>query len=150
MVSMRALLQRVSEASVSVNGSITGQIGLGLLVFLGIGRADTLAETQRLARKIVHLRIFPDPVGKMNLSLGDISGQLLVVSQFTLYADLKRGNRPSYSEAARPEIAQDLYDAFIAACRAHGLEVATGIFQAHMQVRLVNDGPVTIMCDSES
>jgi len=150
MVNMRALLQRVSEATVSVDGSLIGQIGTGLVVFVGIGRTDTSAEMQRLAQKIVHLRIFPDAQGKMNLSVRDISGQLLIVSQFTLYADLRRGNRPSYSEAAKPDIAQELYEQFIAACRAAGTYVATGVFQAHMQVRLVNDGPVTIMCDSES
>jgi D-aminoacyl-tRNA deacylase len=150
MVSMRVLIQRVSEAAVSVNGVVTGQIQRGLLVFVGIRHADTPADAERLAQKIVRLRIFPDRQGKMNLSLAEIVGQLLIVSQFTLYADVSRGNRPSYSEAAPAEIAEMLYETFVAACRAQGMYVATGVFQAYMQVQLVNDGPVTIMCDSES
>jgi D-tyrosyl-tRNA(Tyr) deacylase len=150
MVSMRALLQRVSQASVTVDEAITGKIERGLVVFLGIGRGDTSADAERLSKKILRLRVFPDAQGKMNLSVADVAGQLLIVSQFTLYADLSRGNRPSYTAAARPETAQPLYEAFIAACRDEGMYVATGIFQAHMQVWLVNDGPVTIMCDSES
>ena len=147
---MRALIQRVSEAAVAVDSAITGQIERGLVVFLGVGRADTQADAERLAQKIVRLRIFPDAQGKMNLSVTDIAGQLLIVSQFTLYANASRGNRPSYTAAAPPEAAESLYESFVAACRAQGMYVATGIFQAHMQVRLVNDGPVTIMCDSES
>jgi D-aminoacyl-tRNA deacylase len=150
MVSMRALLQRVSEAAVTVDNSITGNIGRGLVVFLGIGRGDTSAHAERLSQKILRLRIFPDAQGKMNLSLAEVAGQLLIVSQFTLYADVSRGNRPSYTAAAPPEAAEPLYETFVAACRAQGMYVATGRFQAHMKVRLVNDGPVTIMCDSES
>lgn len=150
MVSMRALLQRVSQAAVTVGDSVTGEIGTGLLVFLGIGRWDTSAQAERLAQKILHLRVFPDRQGKMNLSVADIAGQLLIVSQFTLYADVSRGNRPSYTAAAPPQIAEPLYESFVAACRTQGMYVATGVFQAAMQVRLVNDGPVTIMCDSES
>jgi D-aminoacyl-tRNA deacylase len=149
-VSMRALLQRVSKAVVTVDGSVTGRIERGLVVFLGIRQGDTRAEAEHLAQKIVRLRIFPDAHGRMNVSLADVAGQLLIVSQFTLYADVSRGNRPSYTAAAPPEIAEPLYQAFVEACRAQGMYVATGIFQAHMQVRLVNDGPVTIMCDSES
>jgi D-tyrosyl-tRNA(Tyr) deacylase len=147
---MRALLQRVSQASVSVEGAIVGQTGAGLLVFLGVGQGDTRATAERLAQKIVQLRVFPDAQGKMNLSLADILGELLIVSQFTLYAETSRGNRPSYSEAAKPDAAQELYDYFVSRCRALGFRVSTGIFQAHMQVALVNDGPVTIMCDSAS
>jgi D-aminoacyl-tRNA deacylase len=150
MADMRALLQRVSQANVTVDGALTGQIQRGLVVFLGVRNGDNLAAAERLAQKIVRLRLFPDTHGKMNLSVADVAGQLLIVSQFTLYADLSRGNRPSYAAAAPPSIAEPLYEAFVSACRAQGMYVATGIFQAHMQVRLVNDGPVTIMCDSES
>jgi D-tyrosyl-tRNA(Tyr) deacylase len=147
---MRALLQRVSEARVTVGGDVIGQIGAGLVVFLGIGRCDTKAEAERVAQKVVQLRLFPDGGGKMNLSLGDVSGELLIVSQFTLYANARKGNRPSYSEAANPEVAQELYEYFVGVCRARGFRVQTGTFQAQMQVHLVNDGPVTIMYDSES
>ena len=147
---MRALLQRVSEARVTVGGLVTGQIGAGLLVFLGIGTNDTKAHADRMAQKVVQLRIFPDAQGKTNLSLADVSGDLLIVSQFTLYADVRRGNRPSYSEAAKPEVAQELYEYFVGLCRDKGFRVATGTFQAEMQVHLVNNGPVTIMYDSES
>jgi D-aminoacyl-tRNA deacylase len=145
---MRALLQRVSRATVTTEGSLVAQIGVGLLVFLGVGEKDSTAEAERLAQKVVQLRVFPDAQGKMNLSLADISGELLIVSQFTLYADTSRGNRPSYSEAAKPNAAENLYEYFIALCRAKGFRVSTGVFQAHMQVELINDGPVTIMCDS--
>ncbi|MBV9761617.1 MAG: D-tyrosyl-tRNA(Tyr) deacylase [Acidobacteriaceae bacterium] len=147
---MRALLQRVSQASVTVDGCVTGKIGCGLVVFLGVGRCDTESHAHRVAQKIVQLRIFPDAEGRMNRSLGDVAGELLIVSQFTLYADSTRGNRPSYSEAAKPDIAERLYTFFVSACRAKGFRVATGIFQAPMQVQLVNEGPVTIMYDSES
>ncbi|HTU46062.1 MAG TPA: D-aminoacyl-tRNA deacylase [Bryobacteraceae bacterium] len=147
---MRALLQRVSEAKVTVEGEVTGQIGVGLVVFLGIGRADTKAQAERVAQKVIQLRVFPDGAGKMNLSLGDVSGELLIVSQFTLYADVRKGNRPSYSEAAKPEVAQELYEYFVGLCRERGFRVQTGTFQAQMQVQLLNDGPVTIMYDSES
>ena len=147
---MRALVQRVSEASVTVEGAITGRIGRGLLVFLGVRFDDTRHRAEALARKVIQLRIFSDDSDKMNRSLRDISGELLVVSQFTLYGDAAKGNRPSYSEAARPDIAEPLYDYFVQVCRDSGLSVATGIFQARMQVRLVNDGPVTLMCYSES
>jgi D-aminoacyl-tRNA deacylase len=147
---MRALVQRVSEASVVVQGSVTGQIATGLLVLLGIRFDDTHARAELLARKLVHLRIFPDNEGKMNRSLLDISGELLIVPQFTLYGDTGKGTRPSYSEAAPAETAEPLYEYFIQLCRDKCVPVSTGIFQAHMQVRLVNDGPVTLMCYSES
>lgn len=147
---MRAVLQRVSQASVAVEGSTIASIGVGLLVLLGIQKNDSATEAERLAQKLVQLRVFSDEQGKMNLSLAEIRGELLVVPQFTLYADISRGNRPSYAEAAKPEIAQHLYEYFVGICRAKGFRVSTGIFRAHMQVALVNDGPVTIICDSES
>jgi D-tyrosyl-tRNA(Tyr) deacylase len=147
---MRALLQRVSEAKVTAGGFVTGQIGTGLLVFLGIGNNDTKRDAELVARKIAQLRIFPDEQGKMNLSLTDIFGELLIVSQFTLYADATKGNRPSYSGAAKPDAAVELYEYFIRVCRDRGFRVETGTFQAQMQVHLINDGPVTIMYDSES
>ena len=145
---MRALGQRVSEASVSVNGAITGQIKLGLLVFVGVGKDDSAERAIQLANKVVHLRIFPDSDGKMNRCLGEVDGELLVVSQFTLYGETSKGNRPSYSNAAGPDKARELYESFVEACRHHVVRVATGVFQAHMQVRLINDGPVTLMCYS--
>jgi D-aminoacyl-tRNA deacylase len=147
---MRALVQRVSEASVLVQGQVTGYIGRGLLVLLGIKFDDTQTRAEQLARKVVQLRIFPDDEGKMNRSLADISGELLIVSQFTLYGDTSKGNRPSYSQAANPDLAKELYDYFIKSCRNQHLNVATGIFQAHMEVRSVNDGPVPLLCYSES
>jgi D-aminoacyl-tRNA deacylase len=146
---MKALVQRVSEASVLVEGRTTGEIGKGLLVFLGIRNGDTEGQAIQLAKKVVRLRVFGDDQGKMNLSLRDVGGGLLVVSQFTLYGDTSRGNRPSYSDAARPEAAQPLYETFVAECRGYGIPVSTGVFQAHMDVRLINDGPVTLMCTSE-
>lgn len=146
---MRALVQRVSEASVLVDSSTVGQIQKGLLIFLGIRQDDTEAQAEQLATKIGQLRIFPDSDGKMNLSLSDISGEMLIVSQFTLYGDTRKGNRPSYLDAAKPEKALALYECFIEKCRSRGFPVATGVFQAHMEVRLINDGPVTIWCDTE-
>ena len=147
---MRALVQRVSEASVSVEGKKVAQIGLGFLVYLGVGRTDTAADAEFLARKIGSLRIFSDSEDRMNLSLKQVSGELLIVSQFTLYAETRKGNRPSYSDAARPEEARVLYEHFIQSCRAAGHTVQCGIFQAHMEVRSVNNGPVTLLCLSES
>lgn len=146
---MRALVQRVSRASVTVNGDITGEIGRGLLVFLGIRVGDTRSQAELLSQKIVQLRVFPDSNGKMNRSLIDVGGELLIVSQFTLYADTSRGNRPSYSEAAAADLAEPLYEYFVDNCRRSGALVSTGVFQAHMEVQLVNDGPVTLMCYSE-
>ena len=147
---MRALVQRVSEASVTVERAVVGEIGRGILVFLGVHDDDTEANADYLASKVIQLRIFPDSDCKMNLSLRDISGEMLVVSQFTLYGDTRKGNRPSYSDAARPEVAVRLYDYFVQKCRERGVSVATGTFQADMQVRLINDGPVTLFCHSET
>ena len=147
---MRALVQRVSEASVTVNGSIRGKISSGLLVFLGVRHDDSELTAEHLARKVIQLRIFADEQGKMNRSLTDVSGELLVVSQFTLYGDTRKGNRPSYSEAAKPELAERLYQHFIETCRKADIRVSTGVFQADMEVRLVNQGPVTLMCYSEA
>ena len=146
---MRALIQRVSEASVTIDGVVTGAIGPGLCVFLGIKHSDYPADASRLAERILKLRVFSDVSGRMNRSLLDVAGSILIVSQFTLYANLSRGNRPSYSEAAVPELANDLYEAFVASCRQRCSQVATGVFRAHMQVHITNDGPVTIWCDSE-
>lgn len=146
---MRALVQRVSEASVVVDGVVRGLIGRGLLAFLGIRRNDTELQADQLANKVLRLRIFADEEGKMNRSLLEWGGELLVISQFTLYGETRKGNRPSYSEAAPPETARHLYDYFIKVCRQTGIKVETGVFQAHMDVRLVNDGPVTLMCYSE-
>ena len=147
---MRAVIQRVREATVSIDGVAIGQIGQGLLVLLGVGDGDGLVEAALLAEKIARLRIFPDDQGRFNRALLDVEGSALVVSQFTLYADLRRGRRPSFSEAAPPEVAAPLVEAFVAALRQHGVAVATGSFGAHMQVALVNDGPVTIILDSET
>src|SRR2546425_7281711 len=141
---MRALLQRVSRASVTVEGQIVGQIGQGLLVLLGVGQNDSEVQVKTLAEKIAHLRIFGDDEGKMNRSLLDIGGEVLVVSQFTLYADTRRGRRPSFTEAAPPALAEPLVERFQAAIAAYGIKVAGGIFGAYMQVELVNEGPVTI------
>jgi len=147
---MRALVQRVSEASVEVEDAITGRIGRGILVFLGIHQNDNEANADYLASKVIQMRIFPDTDGKMNLSLQDVAGEMLVVSQFTLYGETRKGNRPSYSQAARPEVAVRLYDYFIKVCRERGISVFTGVFQADMKVRLINDGPVTLICNSEN
>ena len=146
---MRAVVQRVVRASVAVDARITGAIRDGVLVFLGVGRADHPEAAGYLAEKIANLRIFPDDAGKMNRSLLDRGGAALVVSQFTLYADTRGGRRPSYVNAAPPEQAMPLYEEFVRALRALGVPVETGIFQAHMEVELVNDGPVTILLDSE-
>jgi D-tyrosyl-tRNA(Tyr) deacylase len=145
---MRAVIQRVSEASVEVEGRTVGQIGEGLLVLLGVARDDSRQDADYLAEKTVNLRVFADREGKMNLSLIDTRGEMLVVSQFTLCGDARRGRRPSYSDAAEPERASELYEYFVHRARGYGLTVETGIFQAMMRVRLVNDGPVTILLDS--
>ncbi|HEX4809086.1 MAG TPA: D-aminoacyl-tRNA deacylase [Bryobacteraceae bacterium] len=146
---MRALIQRVLEAKVEVDGVIVGKIGRGLLALLGIKNGDGLEQAHLLCRKVTNLRIFSDDAGKMNRSLVDVSGELLVVSQFTLYGDTRKGNRPSYSDAAPPELAETLYEHFVELCRAKGISVATGRFQAHMNVYLINNGPVTILCDTD-
>lgn len=145
---MRAVVQRVAKASVSVGGEIVGKIGQGFVVLLGVSGEDTERDAEYLAGKIVKLRVFEDENGKMNISLLDIKGELLIVSQFTLYGDCKRGNRPGYDKAARPEAAKGLYEDFVAYCRGYGIKVETGIFQAMMQVELQNDGPVTLLLDS--
>jgi D-aminoacyl-tRNA deacylase len=148
-VTMRALLQRVSQASVSVDEQVVGQIGWGLLVLLGVGQGDGEAEVKTLADKIVQLRIFGDEAGKMNRSVLDIQGEVLVISQFTLHADVRRGRRPSFTDAAPPSVAEPLYERFKAAIANYGLTVASGIFGASMQVELCNEGPVTIWLDSK-
>jgi len=145
---MRAVLQRVHQASVSVHGCVTGAIGRGLLVFLGIAADDTEQDVQYLAAKIISLRAFEDQTGKMNLCLRDIDGSVLVVSQFTLYADCRRGCRPSFTAAGRPEQARCWYERFVERLHTAGLTVQTGVFQEMMDVALVNDGPVTLLLDS--
>lgn len=146
---MRAVIQRVSRAQVTSEGELLGKIGRGLLVLLGVTHEDTTAEAARLAGKVSRLRIFPDEAGKMNLAASTVQAELLVVSQFTLYADTRSGNRPGYSAAARPETAIPLYESFVSSLRSLGHEVATGEFGADMQVELVNDGPVTIILDTD-
>jgi len=146
---MRAVIQRVSSASVSVDESVTGQIESGLLVLLGVGQGDTLADLDYIFQKTVGLRVFEDDQGKMNLSLQDVGGQLLVVSQFTLLGDVRKGKRPFFGDAAPPEQASELYEAFIQRATTENIHVQTGVFRADMQVSLVNDGPVTIMLDSK-
>ncbi len=146
---MRVVVQRVSTASVSVDGEVTGAIGQGLLVLLGIAPTDTAAQAQWLADKVVGLRVFMDDEGKMNLSVMDVGGGVLVVSQFTLYGDCRKGRRPSFIGAAAPEMAEPLYEAFVTAIRAWGVPASTGRFGAIMRVELVNDGPVTLVIDSE-
>lgn len=145
---MRAVVQRVSRARVTVHGDVTGEIATGLLVLLGVAEGDSASDVDYLAEKIVGLRIFPDDEGKMNRSLTDIGGELLVVSQFTLLGDCRKGRRPSFIEAARPEQAIPLYRAFVEAVHRLGIRVAEGRFQEHMLVELVNDGPVTLLVDS--
>ena len=145
---MRAVVQRVKRASVTVGGELAGRIEKGLLVFLGVGRDDTEADAGYLAEKVAGLRIFEDGSGKMNLSAAEASGAVLVVSQFTLYGDVRRGKRPSFDDAAPPEHARRLYELFAERIRASGLHCETGRFQEMMDVELVNDGPVTILLDS--
>ena len=145
---MRACIQRVSRARATVAGEVTGRIGAGMLVLLGVGVDDTEADARRLADKISRLRIFEDDEGKMNLALADVGGAMLVVSQFTLLGDCRKGRRPSFVAAARPELAEKLYGVFVDAVAQHGIEVATGRFRRHMEVELVNDGPVTLVVES--
>lgn len=144
---MRAVCQRASEARVRVDGTVVGEIGAGLCILLGVARGDSEAEAERLAAKIARLRIFPDGEGRFDRSLVDAAGSALVVSQFTLLADTAKGNRPSFTEAAPPEVAEPLVERFCAALRDLGVPVEQGVFGAPMQVELVNDGPVTIVLD---
>ncbi|HET6142893.1 MAG TPA: D-aminoacyl-tRNA deacylase [Candidatus Acidoferrales bacterium] len=146
---MRAIIQRVTKATVTVEDRVTGEIGAGLMILLGVGRGDTADVGVSLAAKIANLRIFSDAAGKMNHSLLDTGGAALVVSQFTLFADTSGGRRPSYIQAAPPDEANRLYEEFVKSLRALGVKVETGLFQAHMQVALVNDGPATLWLDTE-
>ena len=146
---MRLVIQRVIEARVTVSNDTVGSIRKGLLVLLGISRADTTADADRLLEKLLTLRIFPDDAGKMNRNVAESGGALLIVSQFTLYGDCRKGRRPSFDQAAPPEQAQALYRYFVEAARRSPVPVETGVFQAMMQVHLVNDGPVTILIDSD-
>jgi D-aminoacyl-tRNA deacylase len=146
---MRAVLQRVSRARVTVDGRVTGETGAGLMILLGVGRDDTAAVAASMAEKCAQLRIFEDDQGKMNRSLLDVKGSALVVSQFTLYGDARGQRRPSFLAAAPPELAKSLYEEFCAALRGLGVTVETGIFQTMMSVELVNEGPVTILLDSD-
>ena len=145
---MRAIVQRVSRTQVSVGGEVVGRIGSGLLVLLGVAKSDTQADADYLASKISSLRIFDDQDGKMNLSLAETHGSVLAVSQFTLYGDVRKGRRPSFDEAASPQLANELYEYFVRKIRDLGIACETGRFQSMMQVELVNDGPVTILLDS--
>lgn len=145
---MRVVIQRVSEASVTVDRQTVGAIGQGLMVLLGVAQGDTSQEAKFLAEKTAGLRIFEDDAGKMNRSVEEIGGSLLVVSQFTLLGDCRKGRRPGFTDAAPPELADQLYEEFVAALRSRGVNVATGVFRADMQVALVNDGPVTMLLDS--
>jgi D-aminoacyl-tRNA deacylase len=145
---MRAVVQRVRSARVLVDGRVAGEIGAGLVVLLGVTHTDTADDVSFLANRIAGLRVFEDADRRMNLSLADVAGAVLVVSQFTLYGDCRKGRRPSFDAAARPEQAQALYEAFIAETSRLGVPVASGVFQAHMQVELVNDGPVTLILDT--
>ncbi len=145
---MRAVIQRVNRASVEVEGRVVGEIREGFLVLLGVSRDDTSEDADYLAEKIANLRVFTDEQGKMNRSLLDTAGAMLVVSQFTLYGDVRRGRRPSYSDAAEPRRANELYEYFVERARSYGFAVETGVFQAMMRVHLTNDGPVTILLDS--
>ena len=145
---MRAIVQRVSEARVSVDGQLAGEIGEGIALLLGVGREDSDNDVEYLADKVVNLRIFEDENGKVNISLLDKGAALLVISQFTLYGDCRKGKRPGFDKAARPEIAESLYEKFIAKCRSYGIKVECGVFQAMMLVDIHNDGPVTLLLDS--
>lgn len=145
---MRAVVQRVTESRVTVDGSLVGSIGRGFVVLLGVGQEDTAADARYLADKIVNLRVFEDDAAKMNLSLLDIGGAVLAVSQFTLYGDCRKGRRPSFTAAAPPAAAAELYETFVKCVEEYGVKVETGVFQAMMQVEIHNDGPVTLLLDS--
>jgi D-tyrosyl-tRNA(Tyr) deacylase len=146
---MRAVVQRVSRASVTVDGTITGSIKRGLLVFLGIGKKDTEKDVAFISEKIVNLRIFEDSINKMNLSIKDIGGSVLLISQFTLYGECRKGRRPDFTAAGPPEMVQQIYEETIAAVKEKGVPVETGVFAAHMDIDSVNDGPVTLILDSQ-
>ncbi len=146
---MKAVVQRISRASVNVDGQEVGRIGPGFMVLLGVANGDTGEDAEYLAQKIVELRVFEDTAGKMNLSLSEVDGAVFAISQFTLLADCRKGRRPSFTDAAAPELAQPLFDHFVAAVRARGVSIQTGRFGAHMAVELVNDGPVTLVLDSK-
>jgi len=146
---MRAVVQRVSEAWVKVDGEVVGEIGAGLMVLLAVGASDTRAEADYLSRKIAALRVFSNDEGKFDLNVGQVGGAVLVVSQFTLWGDVRKGNRPSFDRAAGAEQARELYGYFVEQVRQSGLPVATGVFQASMEVGLVNQGPVTVLLDTE-
>ncbi len=148
-VFMRAVIQRVKSAQVCVDGRVTGRIGEGLLVLLGVGKGDGEEDLSFLISKIPELRIFEDASGKFNLSLKEINGEILIVSQFTLYGDCRKGRRPSFTEAEEPAIAMNLYEQFVSKLRQQGIPVQTGEFQAKMEVHLINDGPVTLLLDSK-
>ena len=147
---MKAVIQRVSEASVTINRQVTGRIGIGFMILLGISHDDDLEDIRWLIKKINALRIFSDEEGKMNLNIYQVDGEVLVISQFTLHASTKKGNRPSFIKAAKPEVAIPLYERFIDHMKAEGLTVQSGIFGADMKVSLINDGPVTIIIDSKN
>lgn len=146
---MRAVVQRVTKASVSVDNEVVGKISNGIVILLGVGKDDTEEDAKYLAEKIVNLRIFDDKDGKMNFSLLDVKGQALIISQFTLYGDCRRGRRPSYSDSAPPDLAKALYEKFIELVKNYDVHVETGIFAAHMLVEIHNDGPVTLLLDSK-
>lgn len=145
---MRAVVQRVDRASVTVDGSVTGSVKKGLMVLLGVAEGDTDKDLSYIVDKVTGLRIFEDENEKMNLSVQDVGGEILAVSQFTLCGDCRKGKRPSFDKAAKPDIANEYYEGFVAACRDKGIHVETGVFRAHMLVELVNNGPVTILLDS--
>ena len=147
---MRVVIQRVSEASVTINDAIEGKINTGFMILLGIGHEDTNEDIEWLTKKISNLRVFSDEEGKMNLTILDIKGEILLISQFTLFASTKKGNRPSFIQSAKPEIAIPLYEKFIESLKGFGISVSTGIFGADMKVSLTNDGPVTIIIDSKN
>ena len=146
---MRAVVQRVKQSSVNVDGEIVGEIGRGLMVLLGVANGDTTTDADFMVNKIVHLRIFEDETKKMNRSLHDVGGEMLVVSQFTLLGDCRKGRRPSFINAAGPELATELYEYFVEKTREHGISVKTGQFRAMMEVALINDGPVTLIIESK-